>query len=93
MSHREHKGFNPKTQAAIEDGMIYQALSRRGILAMAEDFLMVAEEARAVAKSAKCRITDGASPGTKGDALVPKDKLNRLKRKLRKLAPGCLGKE
>jgi hypothetical protein len=82
--------MNPNTQAAIEDGLIYQTLSRRGIMAMPEDLLNVAEVARGVAKSAKCRISEGADTT---NALVSKDKLNRLKRELRKLAPGCLGKE
>ena len=50
----------------------------------------VAVVAIVLAKSAKCRIGEGAQLDT---ALVPKDKLNRLKRELRKLAPGCLGKE
>ena len=50
----------------------------------------VAIAAIVVARSAHCRITEGADLE---NALINKAVLNKLKRELRLFAPGCLGKE
>ena len=50
----------------------------------------VAFAAISVARASHCRVSEGADIDY---ALVYKVPLNRLKRELRKYAPGCLGKE
>jgi len=50
----------------------------------------VAIAAIVIARSAHCRISEGADLE---NALINKKVLNKLKRELRLYAPGCLGKE
>ena len=64
-----------------------KAKEMRRLVNMADGIIELATD---IARTAKCRVGEGA---TKTYALVDKNKLNELKRRLRKFSPGCLGKE
>lgn len=64
-----------------------QAKEMRRLAGLADGII---DSAMGIARTAKCRVGEGA---TKTFALVDKNKLNKLKRRLRKFSPGCLGKE
>ena len=70
--------------------LITSAKVPRVVLSQASQLIEIAGLAGDIARTAKCRVGERA---TKTHALIDKGKLNKLKRRLRKLSPGCLGKE